>query len=160
MIALCKITFCCYHLMWLNCYWQLIHRSCSIWNNQQRHIRWCNLFMIGIRHKKIDKSCYNACRTANPRRPQLYGLPKIHKPGNPIRPIVSFNCTPLSSLHKQLSIILKPLTTSPLRLNDNRHKKCPRVGTFMHHFWYFISCNLFHFTKFNLNNCTKKNQLS
>ena len=55
----------------------------------------------------------------NPRRPQLYGLPKIHKPGNPIRPIVSFYNTPLSSLHKQLSIILKPLTISPLRLKDS-----------------------------------------
>ena len=73
-----------------------------------------------LNEKKIDKSFYNACRTANPRRPQLYGLPKIHKPGNPIRPIVSFNCTPLSSLHKQLSIILKPLTTSPLWLKDSQ----------------------------------------
>ena len=55
----------------------------------------------------------------NPRRPQLYGLPKIHKPGNPIRPIVSFYNTPLSALHKQLSYILKPLTISPLRLKDS-----------------------------------------
>ena len=70
--------------------------------------------------KKMDKSFYNACRTTNPRRPQLYGLPKIHKPGNPVRPIVTFYCTPLSSLHKQLSIILKPLTTSPLRLKDSQ----------------------------------------
>ena len=73
-----------------------------------------------LNEKKIDKSFYNACLTANPRRPQLYGLPKIHKPGNPIRPIVSFYCTPLSSLHKQLSIILKPLTTSPIRLKDSQ----------------------------------------
>ena len=28
--------------------------------------------------QKIDKSFYDSCRTPNPRRPQLYGLPKIH----------------------------------------------------------------------------------
>ena len=72
-----------------------------------------------LKEKKIDKPFFDSCRTSNPRRPQLYGLPKIHKPGNPIRPIVSFYNTPLSSLHKQLSIILKPLTISPLRLKDS-----------------------------------------
>ena len=72
-----------------------------------------------LKEKKIDKPFFDSCRTSNPRRPQLYGLPKIHKPGNPIRPIVSFYNTPLSSLHKQLSIILKPLTISLLRLKDS-----------------------------------------
>ena len=66
-----------------------------------------------LKENKIDKPFFDSCRTSNPRRPQLYGLPKIHKPGNPIRPIVSCYNTPLSSLHKQLSIILKPLTISP-----------------------------------------------
>ena len=45
-------------------------------------------------------------------------LYKIHKPGNPLRPYVSFYGTPLSALHKQLSIVLKPLTQSRLRLID------------------------------------------
>ena len=72
-----------------------------------------------LKENKIDKPFFDSCRTSNPRRPQLYGLPKIHKPGNPIRPIVSYYNTPLSSLHKQLSIILKPLTISPLRLKDS-----------------------------------------
>ena len=72
-----------------------------------------------LKENKIDKPFFDSCRTSNARRPQLYGLPKIHKPGNPIRPIVSFYNTPLSSLHKQLSIILKPLTISPLRLKDS-----------------------------------------
>ena len=72
-----------------------------------------------LKEHKLDKSFYQSCRTSNPRKPQLYGLPKIHKPGNPIRLIVSFYCTPLSSLHKQLSMILKPLTISPLRLKDS-----------------------------------------
>ena len=72
-----------------------------------------------LKENKINKPFFDSCRTSNLRRPQLYGLPKIHKPGNPIRPIVSFYNTPLSSLHKQLSIILKPLTISPLRLKDS-----------------------------------------
>ena len=72
-----------------------------------------------LKEHKIDKSFYQSCRTSNPRKPQLYGLPKIHKPRNPIRPIVSFYCAPLSSFHKQFSIILKPLTISPLRLKDS-----------------------------------------
>ena len=58
-------------------------------------------------------------RVLYPRYPQLYGLPKIHKTGAPIRPIVSFYNTPLSALHKVLSTFLKPLTNSCLRLKDS-----------------------------------------
>ena len=45
--------------------------------------------------------------------PKLYGLPKIHKPGTPLKPIVS-NCG--SSTYgeaKELAKILKPLLASP-----------------------------------------------
>ena len=73
-----------------------------------------------LNEQKIDKSFYDSCRTSNARRPQLYGLPNIHKPGNPIRPIVSFYNTPLSSLHKRLSNIIKPLTLSLIRLKDSQ----------------------------------------
>ena len=73
-----------------------------------------------LKENKINKPFFDSCRTSNPRRPQLYGPPKIHKPGNPIRPIVSFYNTPFSSLHKQLSIILKPLTISTLGLKIPR----------------------------------------
>ena len=58
-------------------------------------------------------------RLTNPRYPQLYGQPKIHKPGAPIRPIVAFYNSPLSALHKTLSNILKPLTSSSIRLKDS-----------------------------------------
>ena len=43
-----------------------------------------------LNEQKIDKSFYDSCRTSNPRRRQLYGLPKIHKPGNPIDPSFHF----------------------------------------------------------------------
>ena len=63
-----------------------------------------------LKEGKISKTFHDNIRVLHPRAPQLYGLPKIHKPGNPLRPIVSFYDTSLSTLHKQLSEVLKPLT--------------------------------------------------
>ena len=70
------------------------------------------------KQKKISKQFYDDSRVLHPRSPKIYGLPKIHRSGNPLRPIVSFYGTPLSALHKQLSIVLKPLTQSKLRLTN------------------------------------------
>ena len=72
-----------------------------------------------LKEDKISKSFYDNSRVLHPRAPQIYGLPKIYKPGNPIRPIVSFYDTPLSALHRQLSEILKPLTLSDIRLKNS-----------------------------------------
>ena len=72
-----------------------------------------------LKEDKISKSFYDNSRVLYPRAPQIYGLPKINKPGNPIRPIVSFYDTPLSALHKQLSEVLKPLTLSDIRLKNS-----------------------------------------
>ena len=47
-------------------------------------------------------------RYSNP--PQLYGLPKIHKDGVPMRPIVSAVGSPCYRLAKELARILTPLT--------------------------------------------------
>ena len=41
--------------------------------------------------------------------PQMYGLPKIHKDGIPLRPIVSAIGSPTYRLAKQLAGILSPL---------------------------------------------------
>ena len=45
--------------------------------------------------KKITPDLFNKMRNLHPRWPQLYGQPKIHKPGAPIRPVVSFYNTGL-----------------------------------------------------------------
>ena len=37
----------------------------------------------------------------------IYGQPKIHKPGVPIRPIVSYSGSPLYNLNKYIANILK-----------------------------------------------------
>ena len=40
--------------------------------------------------------------------PKFYGLPKVHKPGNPLRPIVSSTGTATYYTAKELARILKP----------------------------------------------------
>lgn len=39
--------------------------------------------------KIIDKKTYNKLKPSGSMMPQLYGLPKMHKPGMPIRPILA-----------------------------------------------------------------------
>ena len=41
--------------------------------------------------------------------PKFYGLPKIHKPGIPLRPIISSIGTVTYNTAKELARILKPL---------------------------------------------------
>ena len=72
-----------------------------------------------LKERKISKKFHDDSRVLHPRPPQIYGLPKIYKPGNPLQRIVSFYGTPLSALHKQLAHILKPLTMSTLRLKNS-----------------------------------------
>ncbi|XP_049527534.1 uncharacterized protein LOC125947186 [Dermacentor silvarum] len=48
------------------------------------------------------------CRNGS--APAFYGLPKLHKPGIPLRPIVDFSCSPLRSLSTYLHQIISPLT--------------------------------------------------
>ncbi|XP_072375519.1 uncharacterized protein [Diabrotica undecimpunctata] len=47
---------------------------------------------------------------SNPLIPRLYGLPKIHKEGIPIRPVVSFINTPVSIISKFILRVIKDIT--------------------------------------------------
>ena len=58
----------------------------------------------------IDTQRYYRLRSSVPQPPKLYGLPKLHKPGFPMRPIVSFCGSPTYQLSKYLTTILQPLT--------------------------------------------------
>ncbi|UYV77243.1 hypothetical protein LAZ67_15000215 [Cordylochernes scorpioides] len=42
--------------------------------------------------------------------PYIYGLPKVHKPDIPLRPIVAYHLSPAAYLARYLSDVLKPLT--------------------------------------------------
>ena len=63
----------------------------------------------------IDTQRYYRLRCSVPQPPKLYGLPKLHKPGFPIRPIVSFCGFPTYQLSKYLTTILQPLTDKSRR---------------------------------------------
>ncbi|KAL5257225.1 hypothetical protein ACHWQZ_G012236 [Mnemiopsis leidyi] len=65
---------------------------------------------------RITPDMLTKMRDLRPRWPQLYGQPRIHKPGAPIRRVVSFYNTPLHALHKVLATYLKPLAQHPLCL--------------------------------------------
>ena len=57
----------------------------------------------------IQPELYNRLHSSGGLTPLLYGLPKVHKPDVPLRPIVSFMQSPTYQLSRHLSMILKPL---------------------------------------------------
>ena len=63
----------------------------------------------------IDTQRYYRLKCSVPQPPKLYGLPKLHKPGFPMRPIVSFCGSPTYQLSKYLTTILQPLTDKSRR---------------------------------------------
>ena len=61
------------------------------------------------RDDQLPKHLYNQLRSTAGLTPRLYGLPKIHKNGTPLRPIVSFINSPTYNLSKHLASLLSPL---------------------------------------------------
>ena len=57
----------------------------------------------------ITPQFYNKYYPRGCSAPKIYGLPKIHKTGSPLRPIVSTFLSPVSKLGKWLSVALRPL---------------------------------------------------
>ncbi|KFD59091.1 hypothetical protein M513_00254 [Trichuris suis] len=66
---------------------------------------------------KISRSLFYI---GNSRCPELYGLPKIHKPGVPLRPVVSSVNSVTSKLCSYLKNIIQPLTGK----RDSNVKNC------------------------------------
>ena len=58
---------------------------------------------------EINKETYECLRSSFCSTPQMYGLPKIHKPGTPLRPIVSSIGSATYYLAKELTTIISPL---------------------------------------------------
>ena len=59
-------------------------------------------------NKFIDNKLYYYLKsTDSPPAPRFYGQPKIHMPGVPIRPIVSYSGSPFYNLNKYIANILK-----------------------------------------------------
>ena len=59
--------------------------------------------------------------TLPPRTPAFYGLPKIHKEGVPLRPIVSGNDSPTENISSYMDFVLQPMVRSlPSYLRDTK----------------------------------------
>ena len=56
----------------------------------------------------IEQQQYIKLKPTGSQPPRFYGLPKIHKDGIPVRPIVSYTETPLCEVSKYIAEMLKP----------------------------------------------------
>ena len=63
--------------------------------------------------RNLDEGMYKAMYPTGCIPPKFYGLPKIHKTGNPLRPIVSSRGSVTYGVAKVLSKVLKPLVGNP-----------------------------------------------
>ena len=82
---------------------------------------------------KIDCSSqkeYFYLRSTDAIAPRIYGLPKIHKPDWPLRPIVSFINLPLYNLSKFLSKILTPFVNFNNLSIKNSFELINRISNF------------------------------
>ena len=69
----------------------------------------------------INEVTYRRLYPTGTGSPKFYGLPKIHKEGMPVRPIVSSIGAVTYETSKELSRILKPLVgKSPYQVQNNQ----------------------------------------
>ncbi|UYV66885.1 hypothetical protein LAZ67_4003230 [Cordylochernes scorpioides] len=61
-----------------------------------------------IRTYKLNKKAFENLKAEENNLPNFYGLPKVHKPNKPLRPIVSYAGSPLYPLTKYLSSLISP----------------------------------------------------
>nr|XP_049602429.1 uncharacterized protein LOC125984529 isoform X1 [Syngnathus scovelli]XP_049602430.1 uncharacterized protein LOC125984529 isoform X1 [Syngnathus scovelli] len=78
---------------------------------------------------KINKQAYNHLIPTANIIPRIYGTPKIHKPGTPLRPIVDSIGSVTYNLSKALTEIIKPL----LGLTDRHCKNSKQLATELTH---------------------------
>lgn len=81
----------------------------------------------GMEQKGIDNMMRARMTTQQAKPPQIYGLPKIHKEGVPLRPIVSAIGSPTYQLAKELAKILRPLAGRSGSNIKNSSDFCRRI---------------------------------
>ena len=81
-----------------------------------------NALLLNLNRKgAIPQKLYERLRSSAGQNPLLYGLPKIHKPNVPLRPIVSFVQSPTYQLSKHISDLLSPLVgLSPSAVRNSK----------------------------------------
>ena len=84
--------------------------------------------LLSKKSSKISEETYKLLGSSDGIAPQLYGLPKIHKEGVPLRPIVSFvNSPPTYNVSRYLTRILSPVVGN----TDNMVKNSQHFGEFI-----------------------------
>ena len=69
-----------------------------------------NSVLLRLRREgRLSGKTYYHLRSSEAGVPRLYGLPKVHKPDVPLRPIVSFVSSPTYALSKFLASLLSPI---------------------------------------------------
>ena len=66
-----------------------------------------SILLTLLNQEYITKKQYTNLTQFVPRMPIFYGIPKIHKPNNPLRPIVSQTNGPTSSISKYVDKLLE-----------------------------------------------------
>lgn len=67
-------------------------------------------YLLGlVKSNNLPRDIYDEVRPTGSQRPRLYGLPKIHKTGVPLRPILSMIGSAQHQLAKWLSKVLQPV---------------------------------------------------
>jgi hypothetical protein len=71
------------------------------------------------KHNKLDPILYRKIYPSGSRPSLLYGLPKVHKKGTPLRPIMSAVGSPVHGLAQYMVPILAPLTTNQYTVSNS-----------------------------------------
>ena len=64
-----------------------------------------------VSSEELSQAIVDDLKPVGSMRPRLYGLPKLHKPDKPLRPILSMINSPQHGLAKFLNIMLEPVIT-------------------------------------------------
>ena len=108
-----------------------IQKLCNIVNNtskftqltsyptEKREARLQGYFYRLYKSGHLDEASYKRIRPTGSNPSRLYGLPKIHKQGTPLRPIISQIGSYTYELAKFLVPILMPLTTNQYTVKDS-----------------------------------------
>ncbi len=71
---------------------------------------------------RFDQSTWFRIKPKNTVCPRIYGLPKVHKPGVPLRMIVDFTSSPTFNLARYLSRIISPVMGKTVhRIKNSTH---------------------------------------
>jgi hypothetical protein len=71
------------------------------------------------KQKKLDPILYRRIYPSGSRPGLLYGLPKVHKKGTPLRPIMSAVGSPVHGLAQYMVPILAPITTNEFTVSNS-----------------------------------------